>query len=73
MTTGRRYGGADALAAGLVEAVADEAGLLDAAVAIAAPLVGKDPATLGTIKSTMYADVVRGLAQPLASGAAPTG
>jgi enoyl-CoA hydratase/carnithine racemase len=73
MTTGRRYGGPDALAAGLVEAVADEAGLLDAAVAIAAPLVGKDPVTLGTIKATMYADVVRLLAQPLAVGAAPTG
>jgi enoyl-CoA hydratase/carnithine racemase len=73
MTTGRRHGGPDALSAGLVEAVADEAGLRGAAVALAAPLVGKDSATLGTIKATMYADVVRLLAQPLATGAAPTG
>jgi enoyl-CoA hydratase/carnithine racemase len=65
MTTGRRFGGADALAAGLVDAVADEAGLLEAAVALAAPLVGKDPATLATIKSTMYADATRLLAEPL--------
>ena len=73
MTTGRRFGGAQALAAGLVDAVADEAGLLDAAVAMAAPLVGKDAATLGTIKSTMYAAAADLLAQPLATGAAPAG
>lgn len=73
MTTGRRFGGPDALAAGLVDALADEASLLDSAVAMAAPLVGKDPATLGTIKSTMYAAAAHLLAQPLATGAAPTG
>ena len=72
MTTGRRYGGPDALDAGLVDAIADEAGLIEAAVALAAPLVGKDVATLATIKSTMYADAVRLLAAPLAPGAAPS-
>lgn len=61
MTTGRRYGGPDALAAGLVDSVADEADLRDAAIGAVRPLVGKDPATLGTIKSTMYAAVVAGL------------
>jgi enoyl-CoA hydratase/carnithine racemase len=63
MTTGRRYGGEDARAASLVDATADESELVDAAVASVAPLVGKDPATLGTIKSTMYAAVVTALAQ----------
>lgn len=72
MTTGRRFGGPDAMATGLVDAVADDATLLDTAVAMAAPLVGKDVATLGTIKSTMYAAAVDLLAQPLAAGAAPT-
>jgi enoyl-CoA hydratase/carnithine racemase len=61
MTTGRRYGGADALAAVLVDAVADEATLLDAAVAAVLPLVGKDAATLGTIKATMYAGAAAAL------------
>jgi enoyl-CoA hydratase/carnithine racemase len=62
MTTGRRYGGADALAAGLVDATADETALLEAAVAAVLPLVGKDPATLGTIKATMYAGPAAALA-----------
>ena len=64
MTTGRRYGGADALASGLVDAVADEASLLDAAIAAVKPLVGKDAATLGTIKQTMYADTAAALSNP---------
>ncbi len=62
MTTGRRYGGPDALTAGLVDMTAAEPDLLDAAVAAVLPLVGKDPATLGTIKSTMYASAATGLA-----------
>ena len=66
MTTGRRFGGPDALAAGIVDATAAESELLDVAVALVAPLVGKDPATLRTVKSTMFAHVVVGLAQPLA-------
>jgi enoyl-CoA hydratase/carnithine racemase len=61
MTTGRRYGGADALAAGLVDAVADAPGLLEAAIAVVQPLVGKDAATLGTIKQTMYAGTASAL------------
>lgn len=62
MTTGRRYGGPDAEAAGLVDATADEAGLVEAAAALVAPLVGKDPGTLGTIKETMFASVSAALA-----------
>jgi enoyl-CoA hydratase/carnithine racemase len=58
MTTGRRYGGADAQAAGVVDATAAEGAVLDAAVERAAPLAGKASPTLGTIKSRMYAPVV---------------
>lgn len=61
MTTGQRYGGEDALAVGLVDATASESGLLEAARARVAGLAGKDPATLGAIKSTMYAEVVERL------------
>jgi Delta3-Delta2-enoyl-CoA isomerase len=61
MTTGRRFGGEDARSVGLVDATADESDLVDAAVAMVAPLVGKDPKTLGTIKATMYAAVAAAL------------
>ncbi|TQS45747.1 enoyl-CoA hydratase-related protein [Cryptosporangium phraense] len=61
MTTGRRYGGADAAAARIVDAVADEGKVLAAAVELARPLAGKPAETLGTIKSRMYAEVVRAL------------
>jgi len=61
MTTGRRYGGSDAEAAGLVDSAVAEDALVDTAVQVVAPLVGKDAATLGTIKSTMYATVTAAL------------
>lgn len=61
MLTARRYGGQDAMAAGLVTATAVEGEVLSAAIAQAAPLAGKDPSTLGTIKQRMYAEVVRTL------------
>jgi enoyl-CoA hydratase/carnithine racemase len=64
MTTGRRFGGPDALAAGIVDATAEESALLTSAVGMAAPLVGKDPGTLGTIKSTMYATALDALTSP---------
>jgi Delta3-Delta2-enoyl-CoA isomerase len=64
MTTGRRYGGDQALAAGLVdEAVAEEL-VLDAAVERAAALAGKQRATLGAIKRNLYADALSALSQP---------
>jgi enoyl-CoA hydratase/carnithine racemase len=55
MTTGQRFGGIQARELGLVDDVADEAGLVEAATARIRPLAGKDRATLGAIKSTMYA------------------
>ena len=55
MTTARRYGGEDALAAGLVDAVGAEDALLAAAVERVRPLAPKDGTTLGKIKQRMYA------------------
>jgi len=64
MTTGRRYGGADALAAGIVDAVATEADLLAVATERVAGLAGKDRATLGTVKQRMFERAVEALARP---------
>lgn len=61
MTTGHRYGGAEAHEAGLVDATAAEDGLVEAAIARLTPILGKDKGTLGAIKSTMYAGVLGAL------------
>jgi len=62
MTTGRRYGGTDALAAQLVDAVAHEDDVLPAAIEIARPLAGKASPTLGIIKARMYPAALAALA-----------
>lgn len=54
LLTGRRYGGPDALAAGLVDGVAPEGGLLEAAVDLVRDLVGKAPATVAAIKAQQH-------------------
>ena len=64
MTTARRYGGGDALRLGIVDAVADEGKVLETAVELARPLAGKPAATLGVIKSRMYAEAVTALNDP---------
>jgi len=64
MTTGRRYGGTDALAARIVDAVADEGKVLTTAVEVARPLAGKPADALRAIKSRMYADVTAALREP---------
>ena len=61
MTTGRRYGGAEAAACGLVDQAAAEDEVLELAVEQAQALAGKRGPTLGAIKSELYADVVRKL------------
>ena len=61
MTTGRRYGGADAQAAGLVTATASEDKVTSTAVDLVTPMKGKDPGTLQAIKSTMFASVTAAL------------
>jgi enoyl-CoA hydratase/carnithine racemase len=55
MTTGRRYGGSDALAAGIVDRAVGEDEVRPTALEIAAANVGKAGPTLGAIKSRMYA------------------
>jgi enoyl-CoA hydratase/carnithine racemase len=61
LTTGRRWGGAEALAAGIVDEVADADGVLERALALAGALADKDPATLGAIKAELYGDVLAAL------------
>src|ERR1700754_158378 len=61
MTTGRRYGGADAEAIAPVASTASEDKLTSTAVVLVAPLKGKDPGTLQAIKSTMFAGAVAAL------------
>ena len=54
MTTGRRFGGAEAAELGIVDATAGEGAVTAAAVELLRPLAGKDPGTLGAIKRTMF-------------------
>lgn len=61
MVTGRRYGGADALAAGIVDAAVAEDEVLPAAIERARAQAPKDPATLGTIKQRSYAATIASL------------
>ena len=63
MTTGRRYGGEDALAAGIVTMTASADDVVAKAVELVAPLTGKDARTLGVIKQRMFADALSALAQ----------
>jgi enoyl-CoA hydratase/carnithine racemase len=65
MTTGRRYGGAEAAAAGIVTEAVDEEKVFARAVEHAAALTGKAGPTLGTIKERMYAGPVAALAAGL--------
>ena len=54
MTTGRRYGGAEALDAGIVDQAVAENAVLSTAVELAGALTAKAGDTLGTIKARMY-------------------
>jgi len=65
MTTGKRYGGGDALSAGIVDAIANEDDVLSAAIEIAAPLAAKAGPTLGTIKQRMYVEALAALRDKL--------
>jgi enoyl-CoA hydratase/carnithine racemase len=58
MTTARRYGGSDALAAGIVDHTVDEDAVRSTAVELAAAQAGKAGATLATIKARMYAPLL---------------
>jgi enoyl-CoA hydratase/carnithine racemase len=58
MTTGRRYGGADAAAAGIVDAAVSEDRVLAEAVERAGALAAKHGPTLGAIKAGMYTETL---------------
>lgn len=64
MTTGRRYGGADAAAAQIVDDAVELDRVLPAALERAAGLAGKAGPTLGAIKTQMYARVLELLRTP---------
>lgn len=57
MTMGRRYGGEDAAAEGIIDSAQKEDKVLAWALERAAALAHKDGATLGKIKERMYGDV----------------
>ena len=61
MTTGRRFGGDDAAAIGLVDAATAEGAVADAAAALVSAIGAKDRGTLGAIKATMFGAAVAAL------------
>jgi Delta3-Delta2-enoyl-CoA isomerase len=58
MTTGRRYGGADAASAGIVDDAVAEDQVVAVAVERAAALAAKHGPTLGAIKEGMYSETL---------------
>jgi len=64
MVTGRRYGGGDALAAGIVDRVADEDRVRETALELAQPHVAKAGPNLAAIKTGMYGPVLDALRSP---------
>ena len=64
MTTGRRYGGSDALAARIVDEAVGEDEVLPRAVERARALAANDGATLKAIKERLHAPAVAALAAP---------
>jgi enoyl-CoA hydratase/carnithine racemase len=73
MTTGRRYGGSDALVDGIVDATAGDGEVVKLAVERAAALASKAAPVLGAIKKTMYAPVLSALRAPDSDSLAPVG
>ena len=73
MTTGRRYGGTDALTAGIVESVESTGQLLPAAIGLARSLAAKSTPTRGRIKQTLYAEALAALRDRAMALAGPPG
>ena len=61
MLTSRRYGGIEALAAGIVDSAVLEGEVLDTAVRLAASHASRAGTTLGTVKARMYAPTLAAL------------
>jgi Delta3-Delta2-enoyl-CoA isomerase len=68
---GRRYGGAEAAQAGIVEEAVAEDEVLSRACERAAALNGKDPGTMRTIKQRLYASPLAALRGPLGAVSVP--
>lgn len=58
MSTGQRFDAAAAVESGLADGSCEEADLLATTIARVKPLAGKDAATLGAVKATMFATTV---------------
>ena len=69
MTTGRRYGGPDALAAAIVQETATAEELPTVALAKARDLAAKTKPARGQIKEILYAETLAALRKPSAAGA----
>jgi enoyl-CoA hydratase/carnithine racemase len=61
LTTGKRFGGPAAVAAGIANETAAEASVLARAIEIAQGLAGKDRATMGALKRGLYAHALEAL------------
>ncbi|MEO2168957.1 MAG: enoyl-CoA hydratase/isomerase family protein [bacterium] len=74
IVTGTRYGGEDALAAGIVDEVAAESAVLTRAVDAAAALAGQADPVMRTLKESLYPVALRELALPahMTPGVDPT-
>ncbi len=59
LTTGRRYAGAAAVAAGIAHEQGGEAEVLPRAIELATGLAAKDPGVVRTHKQLMYADAIQ--------------
>lgn len=59
ITSGRRFGGAEASAAGIADEAVAESALLPRAIERAAALAGKDPQTLAALKRGLYGETLR--------------
>jgi enoyl-CoA hydratase/carnithine racemase len=64
IVTGGRYGGADAEQRGIVDAAVPEADVLGRAIAMVAPLAGKDRATMAALKRGLYVHALEILEEP---------
>jgi Delta3-Delta2-enoyl-CoA isomerase len=58
MLSGRRYGAADAVAAGIVQAEATGDDLVKVATGLLDPFAGKDRSLVATLKRALYAPVL---------------
>jgi enoyl-CoA hydratase/carnithine racemase len=58
LVTGKRFGGEEAVAKGIVDVAAAEADVVPVAIEIAAQLAGKSSPTMGVIKQRMYAEAI---------------